>query len=107
MAINFLLKLPLFLAYLLGTGLTCILALKRRNISNALAFLGFTLLAAVQAVGVFTAPFTARLYGRGMTLTRAAFVSTFATLILNLISAVAVICIVGAIALATRDKRQF
>nr|MBC7244643.1 hypothetical protein [Chloroflexota bacterium] len=103
MAVNFLLRLPLFLAYLLGTGLTCILVLKRRNISSALAFLGFALLAAVQAV----APFTARLYGRSMALTRAAFVSAFATLVLNLISAVAVMCIVGAIALATRNKRQF
>jgi len=106
MSVNFWVRLPLFLAYLLGAGLTCLLVVKCKDISSALAFLGFILLVVVQAVWTFTAPFTARLYARGITLTKATLISTFATLVLNLISAVAVMCIVGAIALATRNKER-
>ncbi len=106
MTINFLVKLPLFLAYVLGAALTGTLMAKRRNISSALAFLGFVLLIAVQAVWNLSMPFAMRLSGRGMALIRAAFVSAFATFILNLIAAVAVLCIVGAIALGTRNTRQ-
>lgn len=106
MIINFLVKLPLFMAYLLGAALTGVLMAKRRNISSALAFLGFMLLVAVQAVWNFTMPFAVRLSGRGMPWTRAALIATFATFVLNLIAAVAVLCIVGAIAMATRNQRQ-
>lgn len=106
MIINFLVKLPLFLAYLLGAALTGALMAKRRNISSALAFLGFVLLVAVQAVWNLSGSFAMRLSGRGMALTRVAFISTFATFVLNFIAAVAVLCIAGAIALANRDARQ-
>ncbi|MBC7261176.1 MAG: hypothetical protein H5T63_04100 [Chloroflexi bacterium] len=106
MIVNFLVKLPLFMAYLLGAALTGVLMAKRRNLSSALAFLGFMLLVAVQAVWNFTMPFTMRLSGRGVPVTRAALLSAFATFVLNLIAAVAVLCIVGAIAMATRNQRQ-
>lgn len=106
MIIRFLVKLPLFMAYLLGAALTGVLMAKRRNISSALAFLGFMLLIAVQTVWPFTTPFTVHLFSRGMTWTRASLISSFATVVFNLISAIAVLCIVGAIALATRDTRQ-
>ena len=106
MAIEFLLRLPLFLAYVLGTVLTLLLAAKRKNVSSALGFLGFFLLVAVQLALPLTTPFAVRLHGRGVALTRATVISAFADLSLNLISAVAVLCIVAAIALAARNERR-
>lgn len=106
MVVNFFIKLPLFLAYLLGAALSGALVIKRRNVSSALAFLGFMLLVAVQAVWNFTTPFAMRLSGRGVPQTRAALISTFAAFVLNLIAAVAVLCIVGAIAMATRNRNK-
>ncbi len=106
MVLDFLLRLPLFLAYLLGTILTLMLIVKRKNVSSALGFLGFFLLVAVQAVSPLTTLFTIRLHSRGMPLTKASTLTAFASLLLNLISAVAVLCIVGAISLAARNERS-
>jgi len=107
MVFDFLLRLPLFLAYLLGTILTLMLVLKHKNVSSALGFLGFFLLVGVQVVSPLTTLFTLRLHSRGMPLTRASTLSAFASMLLNLISALAVLCIVGAISLAARNERRF
>jgi purine-cytosine permease-like protein len=104
MAVDFLLSLPLFLAYLLGAVLTALIAARRRNASSVLGFLGFFLLVAVQLVLPLITPYALRLHSRGLDLSRATVVSAFAQLSLNLISAVAVLCIVGAIALASRNE---
>jgi purine-cytosine permease-like protein len=104
MAVDFLLSLPLFLAYLLGAVLTAVIAARRKNVSSVLGFLGFFLLVAVQLVLPLITPYALRLHGRGLDLARATVVSAFANLSLNLISAVAVLCIVGAIALASRNE---
>lgn len=104
MAFDFLLSLPLFLAYVLGAVLTGIIVARRKNASSALGFLGFFLLAAVQLVLPLITPYALRLHSRGLDLSRATVVSAFASLSLNLISAVAVLCIVGAIALASRRE---
>jgi purine-cytosine permease-like protein len=104
MAVDFLLSLPLFLAYLLGAVLTALIAARRRNASSVLGFLGFFLLVAVHLVLPLISPYALRLHSRGLDLTRVTVVSAFAQLSLNLISAVAVLCIVGAIALASRSE---
>jgi purine-cytosine permease-like protein len=104
MAVEFLLSLPLFLAYLLGAVLTAIIAARRKNVSSVLGFMGFFLLVAVQLVLPLFTPYALRLQSRGLDLSRATVISAFANLSLNLISAVAVLCIVGAIALASRDE---
>lgn len=105
MAFDFLLSLPLFLAYVLGAVLTGIIVARRKNASSVLGFLGFFLLAAIQLVLPLITPYALRLHSRGLDLSRATVVSAFASLSLNLISAVAVLCIVGAIALASRHER--
>ena len=105
MAFDFLLSLPLFLAYVLGAVLTGIIVARRKNASSVLGFLGFFLLAAVQLVLPLITPYALRLHSRGLDLSRATVVSAFASLSLNLISAVAVLSIVGAIALASRHER--
>jgi|GEM_PF-1848791 len=107
MVFDLLLRLPLFLAYLLGGILTLMLAIRRKNVGNVLGFLGFFLLLAVQAVSPITTMFTISLYDRGMPFTRASSIIALASLTLNLVSAVAVLCVVGAIALATRTERRF
>jgi hypothetical protein len=107
MVLDFLLRLPLFLAYVMGAVLTCLLVARRRNVSSLLGFLGFFLLVAVQLVSPFTTSFIVRLHGRGVPLTRASVLSGFVSLLLNLISAVAVLSIVGAISLAARNERRF
>ena len=104
MPIDFLLNLPLFLAYVLGAVLTAMLVARRKNVSSVLGFLGFFLLMAVQLVLPLITPYALRLHGRGIDLSRATVISAFARLSLNLISAVAVLCIVGAIALASRHE---
>lgn len=105
--LDFFLSLPVFIAYLLGTVLTLMLVSRRKNPSSALGFLGFFLLVAVQMVSPLVNLFDVRLHDRGMALTRATTIAVFASLTLNLISAVAVLCIVGAIALAARNERRF
>jgi len=104
MTVDYLLNLPLFLAYVLGAFLTAMLVVRRRNVSSVLGFLGFFLLIAVQLVLPLITPYAVRLAGRGLDLSRATVISAFARLSLNLISAVAVLCIVGAIALASRRE---
>jgi len=104
MVIDYLLSLPLFLAYVLGAALTTLMAARRKNISSVLGALGFILLVVVQLVMPLITPYTLRLHSRGLELGRATVISAFANLSLNLISAVAVLCIVGAIALASRNE---
>jgi len=104
MVVDFLLSLPLFLAYVLGAVLTALIAARHRNVSSVLGFLGFFLLVAVQLVLPLITPYALRLNSRGLDLGRATVISAFANLSLNLISAVAVLCIVGAIALASRNE---
>lgn len=104
MAIDFLLSLPLFLAYLLGAVLTALVAARRKNVGSVLGFLGFFLLVAVQLVLPLIAPYALRLHSRGVDVGRVTVISAFAQLSLNLISAVAVLCIVGAIAWASRNE---
>jgi purine-cytosine permease-like protein len=104
MVIDYLLSLPLFLAYLLGAVLTALIAARRKNISSVLGFLGFFLLVGVHLVLPLITPYALRLHSRGLDLGRATVISAFASLSLNLISAVAVLCIVGAIALASRHE---
>ncbi len=107
MVLDFLFKLPLFLAYLLGSILTLTLVIRRKSLSNALGFLGFFLLGAVQAVSPFTTQFNVSLYVRRIPFAKASTLLALATVTLNFISAVAVLCIVGAIALAARSERRF
>ena len=104
MAVDFLLSLPLFLAYVLGAVLTALMAARRKNVSSVLGFLGFFLLVTVQLVLPLITPYALRLHSRGLDLSRATVISAFASLSLNLISAVAVLCIVGAIAAASRNE---
>lgn len=106
MTIGLLLRLPLVLALALGLALTLTLALRRRNVSSALGFLGFFLLLAVQMVVPWVAPLAARLHVRGVALNRATFIAAFADLVMNLISSLAVLSIVGAIAFASRNERR-
>jgi len=106
MTIGFLLRLPLVLAYALGFALMLMLALRRRNVSSVLGFLGFSLLLAVQMFTPLTAPYALRLQFRGVALTRATVIAAFAELVLNLISALAVLCIVGAVAMAARVEKR-
>jgi hypothetical protein len=106
MILNLLTSLPLFLAYLLGSILTLFMLLRQKNVSSALAFLGFFLLVAVQAVSPFTTRFNMSLYVRGVPFARASTLLALAGATLNAISAVAVLCIVGAIALASRSERR-
>lgn len=104
MAVDFLLRLPLFLAYALGAVLTAVIAARRKNVSSVLGFLGFFLLAAIQSVLPLVTPYALRLHSRGIDVSRITIISAFAQVSLNLISAVAVLCIVGAIALASRNE---
>lgn len=106
MNLGLLLRLPLVLALALGLALTLNLALRRRNASSVLGFLGFLLLLAVQTLTPWIAPFASRLQVRGVALGRASLIAAFADLVLNLISALAVLAIVGAIALASRNERR-
>lgn len=107
MALDFLIRLPLFLAYVLGAVLTAALAARRKNASSVLGFLGFGMLVAVQLILPLISPYALRLHGRGVDIARVTLISAFANLSLNLISAVAVLCIVGAIALAARNQWIF
>jgi hypothetical protein len=101
---SFLLDSPLFAAYLLGCFLTLFLVIRRRNPSSVLGFLGFFFLLAVRIVLPLFVLFTTRLHGRGMPLLRVNVITGLAQLALNLVSAAAVLCIVGAIALAARSE---
>ena len=105
MILDLLTRLPLFLSYLLGVVLTLAMLFRHRNVSHALGFLGFFLLAAVQAVAPFTTQFNMSLYVRGVPFARASTLMALASATLNSISAVAVLCIVGAIALAARTEK--
>lgn len=104
--LEFVLSLPLFLAYLLGSVLTLVLAIRYKTISSALGFLGFFLLLAVRLTLPTLDLFALRLQGRGMALPRVNAVTILADLSMNLTSAVGVLCIVGAIALAARNERR-
>jgi hypothetical protein len=104
--LEFLLSLPLLMAYLLGSVLTLLLAARYRTVSSALGFLGFFLLLAVRLSLPTLDLFALRLQGRGMPLPRVNVVTILADLTMNLTSAVGVLCIVGAIALAARDERR-
>jgi hypothetical protein len=106
MILDLLTRLPLFAAYVLGSVLTLVMLVRRKTVSSALGFLGFFLLAAVQAVSPFTTQFNMSLYVRGVPFTRASTLIALASATLNSISAVAVLCIVGAIALASRPERS-
>ena len=106
MTIGVLLQLPLVLALAVGLALTLTLALRRPNASSVLGFLGFLLLLAVQTIAPWLAPLAARLHVRGVALSRATFIAAFAELVMNLISSLAVLAIVGAIALAPRNDRR-
>jgi hypothetical protein len=106
MFLDLLTRLPLFLSYLLGGILMLLLLVRRKNVSHALGFLGFFLLAAVQAVSPFTNEFSMSLYVRGMPFARASTLMSLASATLNSISAVAVLCLVGAIALASRNEKS-
>ena len=106
MILDLLTRLPLFLSYLLGGILTLVMLMRRKNVSHALGFLGFFLLAAVQAVAPFTTEFSMSLYVRGVPFARASTLMALASATLNSISAVAVLCLVGAIALAARSERS-
>jgi peptidoglycan/LPS O-acetylase OafA/YrhL len=104
MTLNLWLRLPLVLSYALGLALTLVLVWRRRNLSSVLGLLGFFLLLAVQALVPFTTPFAQRLQVRGVALNRAVVIAAFADLVLNLISSLGVLSIVGAIALASRRE---
>jgi hypothetical protein len=106
MTIGLLLRLPLVLALALGLALTLTLALRRRNASSVLGFVGFLLLLAVQTIAPWIAPFATRLQVRGVAISRATLIAAFADLVMNLISSLAVLAIVGAIALASRNERR-
>ncbi|MBM4429185.1 MAG: hypothetical protein FJ026_02410 [Chloroflexi bacterium] len=101
---GFLLDFPLFAAYLLGCLLTLFLVIKRRNPSSVLGFLGFFFLLAVHIVLPLFVHFATRLHGRGLPLIRVSVITGLAQLALNLVSAAAVLCIVGAIALSARSE---
>lgn len=105
MTIRVLLRLPLVLALALGLGLTLTLALRRRNASSVLGFVGFLLLLAVQTLAPWITAFATRLQVRGIALGRATIIVACAELVMNLISSLAVLAIVGAIALASRNER--
>ena len=106
MTIGLLLRLPLVLALALGLALTLTLAVRRRNASSVLGFLGFLLLLAVQTIAPFVVPYAARLQVRGVALNRATIIAAFADLVMNLISSLAVLSIVGAIAISSRNERR-
>jgi len=105
--LEFLLGLPLLMAYLFGTALTGLLAFKQRTISSLLGFMGFFFLLAVRVVLPLFDLFVLRLHGRGMPLSRVSTVTFLASLSINVASAAAVLCIVGAIALASRSELRF
>ena len=104
--LQFLLSLPLLMAYLLGSVLTLLLVIKHRTVSSALGFLGFFLLMVVRLVLPTADLFALRLQGRGMPLSRVNAVAVLADLAVSLSSAAAVLFIVGAIALAARDEKR-
>jgi hypothetical protein len=105
--LEFLLGLPLFMAYLFGSLLTLLLIVKQRTVSSVMGFLGFFLLLVVRSVLPLVDLFTLRLHTRGMPLPRVTAATILASLAINLASAVAVLFIVGAIALAARNERRF
>lgn len=107
MILDLLTRLPLFAAYLLGSILTLVMLIRHKNVSNALGFLGFFLLGAVQAVAPFTTQFNMSLYVRGVSFARASTLIALASATLNSLSAVAVLCIVGAMALAAKDEKSY
>jgi hypothetical protein len=104
--LEFLLGLPLLMAYLFGVILTLLLAIRQKTVSSVLGFLGFLFLLGVRLVLPMFDVFTVRLQGRGMTLTRVGALVALANLAVNLASATAVVCLVGAIALASRSERS-
>ncbi len=104
--LDFLLGLPLFMAYLFGSALTLLLAVKQRTVSSIMGFLGFFFLLAVRSVLPMIDLFVLRLRGRGMAVARVNTVTVLASLAINLASAVAVLCIVGAIAIAARNEKR-
>jgi hypothetical protein len=95
------------MAYLFGTALTGLLVAKQRTISSLLGFLGFFFLLAVRLLLPLLDLFALRLHGRGMPVSRVSTVSFLASLSINVASSAAVVCIVGAIALAARGERRF
>jgi hypothetical protein len=105
--LDFLLGLPLFMAYLFGTVLTALLVVKQRTVSSVLGFMGFFFLLGVRAVLPLIDLYALRLRGRGMPLTRVSTVTVLADLAINIASSAAVLCIVGAIAIAARNERRF
>lgn len=105
--LDFLLGLPLFMAYLFGSALTLLLVAKQRTVSSIMGFLGFFFLLAVRAVLPVIDLFVVRMRGRGMPLARVNTVTVLASLAINLASAAAVLCIVGAIAIAARNEKRF
>jgi len=104
--LEFFLGLPLLMAYLFGSVLTLLLVLRQRTVSSVLGFLGFFFLLAVRVVWPLFDAFAIRLQGRGMPLARVSSVTILANLAANIASAAAVLCIVGAIALAARDESR-
>jgi hypothetical protein len=104
--LDFLLGLPLFMAYLFGTLLTGLLAIKQKTISAILGFVGFFCLLGVRTVLPLIDLYALRLRGRGMAVARANTVTVLADLAINVASAAAVLFIVGAIAIAARDERR-
>ena len=104
--LEFLLGLPLLMAYLFGSVLTLLLAIRQRTVSSILGFLGFFFLLAVRIVWPLFDVLTIRLRGRGMPLSRVGSVTILANLAVNVASAAAVLCIVGAIALAARGESR-
>jgi len=106
MMLEFLLGLPLFMAYLFGSILTLLLVIKQKTVSSVLGFLGFFFLLGVRTVLPLLDPLAVRLQYRGMPLPQAGVVTVLANLAINLASAAAVVCLVGAIALAARNERR-
>jgi len=98
--LEFVLGLPLLMAYLFGTALTIWLVVKQRTASSVLGFTGFFFLLAVRMVFPLFDVFAGRLQARGMPMSRVSAVTVLANLAINIASAAAVLCIVGAIALA-------
>jgi hypothetical protein len=96
---------PLLASFVLGAVLTFTLAVRRRSASYGLAAMGFLMLLAVQFTLPFTSAFRVSLFVRGIAFERASTLVGVANVTLNLISAVGVLCIVGAIAMAQRTGK--